>query len=564
MPIVPKFEPKVQEQALPGVRLSADAPLSAFGGGEAVAGAQKAAQNLGDLTMRFAMEEKKKADDLATQKAYADLVRSAQNLFYDPKEGALARRGQAAMGAVDEFGKKFDDTASKIEETLSNDDQKNIFRKMRLRERTEFDGNLQRHTFQEIQKFDDETTESGLAVQRDKAVLNYQSPGAVASALSLQKALIQSHAERTGKPVEWIAEKTREVESGTHTAILNRMLSNGQDMAAKGYFEQVRGALNARDVVAAEKAVHEGVTRGESQRQATEIMRTTGGNLRSALDVARKIEDADVQAATVNEIKIRHGENEKIKQEYEENRFKSAANAVEATKQRPAEMVWNQLSLQERNALDNRIEQLRKGISPETDWDNYYTLKTMASSSSTRDEFLKTNLMVYRPVMANAEFKELIDLQTGLRKGDEKAEKVLDGFRSDNQIVNDTLAAAGIDPTPKPGTPAAQKVNLFRSKVDEQVRAVQQKSGKKATNEELQSIADNLITEGITKKGWFWDQKKRVFELAPGEKVEFSIKDVPRAERAKIEDALRRRNIPVSDEKILELYSRKQGLNASH
>jgi hypothetical protein len=75
----------------------------------------------------------------------------------------------------------------------------------------------------------------------------------------------------------------------------------------------------------------------------------------------------------------------------------------------------------------------------------------------------------------------------------------------------------------------------------------------------MQKIVDGLMIQGITEKGWLWDTKKRKYQLQPGEKMLFKIDDVPGTEKAKIEDALRRKGIPVSNEKILELYSRKAG-----
>jgi hypothetical protein len=168
-----------------------------------------------------------------------------------------------------------------------------------------------------------------------------------------------------------------------------------------------------------------------------------------------------------------------------------------------------------------------------------------------REQFADENLLKYRPVLGDAEFKELSTLQAGIRKGDAKALKQLDGYRTDAQIVNDGLAAVGIKPTGG-STSNKERVNQFRKQVDHEIVKLQEKTGKKATSDEVQAIVDSLLIKGVTQAGVLWDTKKRRFELEPGE--EFQDIEIPDAEQKAIESALKARGKPVTRDAVIQLY----------
>ena len=155
--------------------------------------------------------------------------------------------------------------------------------------------------------------------------------------------------------------------------------------------------------------------------------------------------------------------------------------------------------------------------------------------------------------MADGEFKELVNLQTSLRKGDDTAAKE---FQSNQDIANGALREIGINPTPKPGSNDAKKVVQFKKTFGDQLKIFQQRQGRVPTNDEAQSIVDNMIIKGKVKdSGYFWDDTKRAYELAPGEAIEIDPTEIPVRERAQIEASLRKRNIPVNDENVTKTYS---------
>ncbi len=557
MPTVPRYEAGVQEKPLPAARVTTDAPsLEAFGGGASALAVGQETQRLGDLSYKLAEAEKAKADDIATIEFQTKLSSKKQELFWDPKTGAFGRKGKDALGAREDYGSQFDKYADDLEKGLSSNTQREMARKIRMKERLELDGQIEHHTFGEMQTFQKQTVQAGIATARNDGILNYSDPAKVQDSIRLQEALIYQDA--AGKPPAMLQYEIETARSKTHSEVVTRMLDNGQDLTAKAHFEQNRAMFTGEDAAKMEKSLKEGSLRGESQRQSDAIL-AKHSDMQSALAEAKQVQDPHIRDAVTERVKDEFGLRKVAETQRVESLYKNAADIIDKTGNvdqiPPAQ--WSQFPLSDRAALKAYAKNRREGTQPETSWGDYYGLKIQASNPQGREEFKKMNLMPYRPIMADAEFKDLITLQTGLRNGDEKAGKALDGFMTDQQIVNDSLLAAGIDSTPTAGKKDATRVMNFRRQVDVQVRAVQERTGKKATNEEVQSIVDNLMVKGVTEEHWYGNKKKPAFELADGEKLDLTVKDIPKGDRAKIEEALKRRNIAVTEDKILDLYSRK-------
>lgn len=555
-------------QGAPNARVSTSAPIEAFGGGRAAENVTRQAQNLGEqaiqtieknqaLAAKLAKEEKDKADDVATQDAYTRTVQLRNRLMYDPENGAMNRKGKDAFGAGEEYGKQFEAGADEIENSLTNPEQKALYKRIREGEARDLDSNLTRHTFAQAQAYDEETTAASVSTTREDAVMNYQDPGKVGMSINRQKVLIESNGKRNGQPAEMIKQKQMAAESTTHEAVINRMLANGQDLMASDYYKNIKGSIHGDAVAQVERNLQEGSIRGESQRQAVKIY-TTNNDLTSALQAVDKIKDPKIQDATRDRVKQKFLEKEQAKDAAEEQTFRSAFSIVEKTRNKddiPPDQ-WDQLSPARKNSITEYLEKAAKKEGVQTDWDAYYNLKQMAASPALRDKFMQTDLLLYRPKLADAEFKELVNAQSDGKKGDTKA---IDGIRTDAQIINQSLLDAGVDPTPKQGSKDAKKVNMFWKAVDEEVKALQSQTGKKATNDEVQGIVDKLMTKGVTEKGWFWDTEKRLYEVDPGtdKKFEIKTKDIPLMDRQKIESALRARGINPTDDKINQIYKSK-------
>ncbi len=568
MPTVPRYnEPTVRETARPYVPQGSNLPLDAFGGGQSQQGVVNAVQGIADVGMKIAQEEKLKADQLSVLDAERKKSALETELQYNPQSGALNKKGRDAFALPDQIKSAWDKGIEEIEKDLHNETQRMAFKKSEQTSWNSLNNNIQRHVAGEISKYDNDVTESSLANERDAASVNYMDPNRIGLSIENQKKWITDHANRNGLPAQWIEQKTNESISKTQVSVINRMLANGQDQLATAYFEKYKPTITDGDSLnSVEKAIKEGTLRGQSQR-TTDQIQSSYGTWSERMDAASKIQDPNVRDEVDRRLKTNMATEKTLQQQLEERVTLDATNIIEKFKdfdQVPPAMVQN-MTPSTRKALRGYADDLREGKRPVTDWDQYYNLKTMAATPDLREKFMRENLLSYRPQMADAEFKELVNLQTTLRNGKEDPE--LDGYRTNVMIVNGTLNDVGIDPTPKPGSDAARKVNGFQKVVDDQIRVFQQQTGKKATNKDVQTIVDNLIIEGSVPGTGFlglFKTKKRAFELEPGETLVASDTDkaigyggIPAGERAKIIDALKRNGIQPTDEKIMSLYLKK-------
>lgn len=229
---------------------------------------------------------------------------------------------------------------------------------------------------------------------------------------------------------------------------------------------------------------------------------------------------------------------------------KPDASGMPQTKRPPPE-IWNQLSFEQQRSIDATLAHNAKGTDAITDQATWYEIQRGLTSPdpAERARWAGEPLWKYKDKLSNNDFQELAKMQGAVRKGD--PDKELSHVGSVNQMVDRTLTTLGIDPTPKPSTSPtsdAGRSAAFRRAVQDDLTAFEKQKGSKATPEEMQKIIDRLTREVAGTGGWL-SKSKRVFEMKIG--------DVPKEERAKIEDALKRNGKPITDQAIIDLYSRK-------
>lgn len=561
MPTVGTYgAPRVQESALPNARVSVNAPLF---GEDTTTGT--AIRNLDKNTQIFAQNAIDEANDAAIKEAYVQAVKRKNHLTYDPNEGFSNLKGKSAIEAIGDFNDKYNEDLDKVAEGLKNPVQQQTFSRVKARLQADFDEGLQRHGAAEFEKYSEEQYKSSLETITDDAVLNYQTPGKVGKALEEQRALITDRAMKSGHAPDspFVKDQIIQTASKTHTGVIARILSNGNDQLAREYFADAKAEMTKEDLIQVEKAVKEGSVRGESQRSATDIMSRFGSNMGKALAEAREIHknNPEVQEATVREVKVRFAENEQAKEQGQRVLFENAFNSIMQTRALPDANVMTRLSPEQKNAAISFVERMRKGVEAETDVPLYHDLMLMSAMKETQKEFLKHDLLLdyMNGKLKRDDFDRLLTIKKNLVEGNGKSDNDLDGFRTATQIVNQTLSSAGIDTSPQAGSEDAALVKEFNVRVNEEVVKLQKQNNKKATDAEIQQIADGLIQKGrVPGSGFFgsnfWAEEKRAFQLKSGEKLQIEYDDIPRAEIRKIERSLRSLRIPVDEASVLEMY----------
>lgn len=554
MPSVPRYgSSKVETNLAAPVKVGADTSLATFGGGDAAARVPQAASNLMDQVVKI----KNDADEVAALAAVNETKKYKTDRLYNAQDGALTQRGQNAFGIVDKYGQDFIKHGADMESNLANENQRAIYRKYFNAEDADFTEDLQRHLFKEADSFADEQSESLISNYRNDAILNYSNPEKVRASLMGQETEIMNHAKRKGLPAEWVKQKIGEVTSKTHSGVIQSYLNGDDDRTAKAYFDANKDDISADERLKIEKDLNEGMLRGESQRQSDLIFSKNKESMSAAVAEAKKIKEPKLRDEVLKRVQDNFAIKEKAEREDNENLHIAALNQIDQNNGDFAiEKIngWQRFSVAERDSLERYARDKKVGREPKTNWTTYYDVMQLAQNPDLKEEFLSTNLLKYRGDLADAEFKQVVGLQAGLRKGDSKATKTLDGYRTDSMIVNDALAAAGFDTGRNAGTKDKESVAKFRRMVDQQILMVQEKTGKKVNNNDVQQIVDSLMIKGKIKgSGWLWDDTARAFELSTDEAENF-MPEVPDDQRAKIVDALKRHGKPVTEEMIVNIF----------
>ncbi len=557
MPIVPKAQAgPIQAAGMPGVRVSSDAPAAAFG---TMDQSFRAAENLGESVYKMQMEEKQKADDARTIEANSEAIKAKNDILYNPETGLMTRRGKDAMSVMDDFTPAYKARLDEIEANLGNDDQRGLFQKIRIQHSTDLDTALSQHVSSESRAYSEDVAKTGVAATLDNAVQNYQNETVVLKSLSDQESIIRKHGYDSDHDDDRIALDVTAARSKTHSAIISRMIDNGNDIQAQRHFDKYKDTIGGVEAAAIEKELEAGSTLGAAQRGSDALVAKYGDNLNGAMQEIANQKDLNpkVRSAMEDQLIRKHGFREKAEQEHYENLSTKATNNIEKSNDWPPLPMseWSQLPVASRTALENYANKKAEGTTIKTDFTTYYSLKTMAGNPATRDIFLKKDLNLYKDKIALTELKELTNDQAEARKGDSAK---LDGYLTPINAVNGVLSSNDIDPTPKPGTKDAVAVAEFHRVVNLEAMALERKLGRPATSDEVSVIARKQMMTGIIEKRWYWtDKRKHLYELEPGQK--FLDVDVPAADEKAITQELLKRGKPASRDEIIKWYLRGQG-----
>lgn len=545
MPQVPSYDgPQINYQGAPGVRVSTDAPLEAFGGGATQAAVGQAGVGLGNEITKIGDQEQQKANDSVAIDAYAKTMAYKQNLLYDPNDGALNKRGKDAFGITQDYGSQFDKFADDVSKSMTPD-QLEAYQKIRVQQKDDLTGTLEKHTFTEAQNYQDEVTKSGISANRDEAVLNYQDTDKVNQAIDMQKNLVLHNAQMKGLGTDsdMVKQQLEAVTSDTNQAVINRMLSNQQDMAAKAYYDSkkdIPGQFSGADKATLEKTLEEGSLRGESQRFVDQ-MESQKLSPDQAMEKIKTIDDPQLRDKVNERYKNDQLEAKRLTEDRQVQLYQGAYNTMTQAKSLDAipPNVMLSLTPAQQNELKSSYKTMMEGVPVKTDLPTYYKLDD-------NKVLQNTNLLEYASKLSPTDFEKLADRQKDIKAG--KTDKV-DGFESDKDAVNSVLKTAGISIDPKNSDYIAA-----RSAIDSAVIAQKQATGKSfLNNDELRTIAKQQTIKHITDNGLLWNTTKRAYQLSPEDQSSTPVV-VPDAESAQITKALKARNLPTTQENISKYY----------
>lgn len=354
--------------------------------------------------------------------ALLDADNQLSSLSTGLQQQVLSKQGKDAIGAGADVQDAWTKAVSQIGGGVNNRIQ-DQFRARADHHFSVLNETVQNHARVETQKFDTETTDAFLQNRLNDALTHYTDPLTIGQSLAESKDVLDTYAARNGWSSEQLQEKRTNVVSKIHTGVIDRMLTDGNDITAQSYFNAHKDELNANDQLQVGHALDIGSLRGESQRRADSIV-SSSATLGGALQEAAKITNPD---GTPNP-KLREETEGRIRRYFEDQSASDRFGRQKAYEEASAILAQNpdlhaippsmmqKLSASEQIELQHLVNAKRNPERP-TDWPTYARLLNMAGlNDSTRSDFEQLDLTKYRGVLADAQYSHLLTLQLGERR----------------------------------------------------------------------------------------------------------------------------------------------------
>ena len=239
---------------------------AAFDGGASQI-ADAASQTLNKVA-QVVKEEQNKANDLAVETAYTSLMKKKNDLLYNEEDGFKKIGGRQSAESFQNYKDRYNTSIDEINGTLTNNAQREAFRKLSNRVGLDLEQQMQGHVFTQVQKYDDEQTQTNLASVHEDAIVNHKNPGKIQEAIETQSLIIARYGQRKGMSEGQIKESILNETSKTQYDVFNRFLANDEGNFAKEHYNAVKSNVNGSTLTKMENAITAYEARKERERKA--------------------------------------------------------------------------------------------------------------------------------------------------------------------------------------------------------------------------------------------------------------------------------------------------------
>lgn len=541
MPSVPVYNQQVTTSATPTIRADVTAPIEAFGGGEIISNQTRAVNQAFDV----ANKEIDRANQVAVTGADTEAAQ-LKHKYYLELQGM---KGENAFDAKEKLAAKYKEDLGKITSKLSGPSQIRAFDIRAKAHEADLEMQIDKHVFAESQEVDKQKTTASIQTYGNEALLKVDDTLGHETAINQQKQIYKDFAARNGMPKEYSDQEVAKLESKTRGETVERMLFADYDTKkVKAYIELNKDKFLPDDYKRIKERVDKIGVQSDAQKFVNQLL-ASGVSERQAFEEIRKVEDV----ALHDEIKTRFKDEIQIKEaqdkRWKDDTFNSFANTIEknggdlGSIQKTRQ--WEALDKNQKDSLLDWSGKLKRGEHIETDMETYYMLKRMSANDKTRAAFLRENILAYGNKLSRDDRTKFIDLQTEMQKG--VGEKELN-VRNTHSIIKQTAEVAGLDPKDN-----IEDIYKIERQVDEELDAMRGR-GEKPTNDDVQKIADRLLTPVTIERKYWLNKKAKVYELNGEKRVYIDYEDIPNSEKVDIKTALRRQGIPVTNETITKEY----------
>lgn len=557
MPTVPTIRTASTVQApMPGARITARATPDAFG-----ASVGEGVSNLAGAAQQIYRQERQRINEAMVLEA--DTLDAQDDLAARRQlEQAKGKDAGALMTSLEEARAK---RQSDIErEALKNPVQQEAFRRRAAARLQDFQAWGSGYVAREAEQYDAQVVEANITTGMERVRSNRNDWNTAADALVETIGTYRAYAERRGVPPEARALRESQIMSGGIRSVIDGLVADKNDLAAKRAFDLYGSRLLDEDKRAVAKLLEIGTRDGTAQRLVDGWMRD-GMDLQALqsrlaetpeLQADTKLRD-EVQARALQAINLREAATKASQHDAYAKAYQVIQDPAKSYSDIPAEL---KAVLADRPDLDLHLRQLSAKAErvTQTDRATYYGLQTEAVTSP--QAFAKRDLMEFATRLSDADFKEMVKLQIQAKagKGDQ-----LGWLNTREDVVNQALAGIGIDPrthrTEQGKTIANPQAIAFRTAVERDAAARAQSAGRTTPNrDDVQAAVDAAMMRKVRLNQWGTDPERVASTLTQDERGQAYIPmdQIPGGQAEAIRTLIRDAGgDPTDDEKVQRLMA---------
>ena len=302
-------------------------PEGAAGGFEAKA-MQQAGRMLGDIAdegVRIALDMRQKADDAAVLEVANSWDERTTKYLNDPDTGLFNRKGKGAKGMSGEATEWFGKLESDLMKGLENENQRSLFSKYILRNRSSKVDSIARHERTEFQNYRVDVTNQAVTNAVNTIAANYADDEIFEAQLDTAENALLTLLSDQGEEV--VAAKVKALHSAAHEARLAQWLE-ADPKAAEQYFKTHKDSIDGTNHAKWAKAIDAQVAVIWTQEEADTLVRKFGSET-SALRYIRQHYEGDRENSLVTAVKTRYNERDAARAEVTRVRNERIADVVE-------------------------------------------------------------------------------------------------------------------------------------------------------------------------------------------------------------------------------------------
>jgi len=272
---------------------------------------------LAQATQRFGQTLQAVAEPIivkAEQEADASAVFAAKRALddwerkniYDPKEGAITRRGADAFELPKTLPKAFDESAAEIGKGLTTQTQRMTFQRVVDSRRDQVAGFADRHALQEKRSYDEGQFQADVNSSMNRSALMASTGDLTASAaeVAIAQTRTTGYLRSLGRSEEEIGAAVKKVASKASYTTVNLLLDQDLPMKADEYLKANAGAMDIEDLLRAKSAVGKAVDARVGLTVASDVIKAAVMPALAPSDTSRLVTLAgDLDFTRLNEAK---------------------------------------------------------------------------------------------------------------------------------------------------------------------------------------------------------------------------------------------------------------------